>query len=293
MFKFRAISFPILLGIFLLMIFWKTGGPWIFLVLSGLMMSALALEVLRMLENVEIPSFPKVTGILTALLFWSVSLGDIWPAGKTVVFCLFFLLLFVGWLALLRVSDRILFLKKFLISCGTLIFISIPYLLLVVIYHSKDVFLAADGTMEEVRTGAMNFLFLVLVTKAMDTGGYIVGMLSGKWMPGGNHKIVPTISPKKSVEGTLGGILFSVGTALIFYACGAVPVGTGIGWCLLAGLVLAVGSFAGDLTESALKRACNVKDSAHWIPGMGGVFDVLDSFIYNGMLFSILLMIRF
>ena len=293
MFKFRAISFPILLGIFLLTIFWKDGGPWIFWALSGLMMFALTLEVLQMLEKAGVPSFPKVTGILTALFFWAVILGNEWPAGKAVIFCLFFLLLFGSWLALLRVSDRILFLKKFLVSCGTFLFIAVPYLLLVVIYYSKDVFLTVDGTIEEIRTGSMNFLFLVLVTKAMDTGGYIAGVLSGKWMPGGNHKIIPSISPKKSVEGTLGGILFSVGTALIFYACGAAPVQTGIGWCLLAGLILAVGSFAGDLTESALKRACGVKDSAHWIPGMGGVFDVLDSFIYNGILFSILLMIKF
>ena len=56
----------------------------------------------------------------------------------------------------------------------------------------------------------------------------------------------------------------------------------------LAGVVLALGSFAGDLTESALKRAAGIKDSAGYIPGMGGVFDVLDSFIYNGMLFSVL-----
>ena len=153
--------------------------------------------------------------------------------------------------------------------------------------------MAADGTISEIRTGAMNFFFLVLVTKAMDTGGYIVGMLSGKWMPGGNHKIVPSISPKKSVEGTLGGILFSVGTALIFYVCGVAPAETGLGWCLLSGVILAIGSFAGDLTESALKRTCGVKDSGHWIPGMGGIFDVLDSFIYNGILFSMLLIVKF
>ena len=52
--------------------------------------------------------------------------------------------------------------------------------------------------------------------------------------------------------------------------------------------MLGLGSFAGDLTESALKRTAGVKDSGHIIPGMGGVFDVLDSFIYNGMLFWVL-----
>ena len=58
------------------------------------------------------------------------------------------------------------------------------------------------------------------------------------------------------------------------------------------GVILSLLSLAGDLTESSLKRAAGVKDSANWIPGMGGVFDVLDSFLYNGMLFWWLFGIR-
>ena len=53
--------------------------------------------------------------------------------------------------------------------------------------------------------------------------------------------------------------------------------------------ILALGSFFGDLTESALKRAADIKDSGSYIPGMGGIFDVLDSFIYNGWIFAALL----
>jgi phosphatidate cytidylyltransferase len=48
---------------------------------------------------------------------------------------------------------------------------------------------------------------------------------------------------------------------------------------------LSLGSFFGDLTESAVKRLCDVKDSGSFVPGMGGAFDVLDSFLYNGLLF--------
>ena len=55
-----------------------------------------------------------------------------------------------------------------------------------------------------------------------------------------------------------------------------------------AGVVLAVGSFFGDLTESALKRRCGIKDSGNYIPGMGGALDILDSFIYNGVLLIIM-----
>jgi phosphatidate cytidylyltransferase len=135
----------------------------------------------------------------------------------------------------------------------------------------------------------VNFLFLVLVTKSMDTGGYIFGLLTNKYMPGGNHKIVPSISPKKSWEGFFGGIAFSVGVALLLWKCGWQPFTMGVWMTVISGVVLALGSFAGDLTESALKRAAGIKDSANWIPGMGGILDVLDSFIYNSPLFYLAL----
>ena len=61
-----------------------------------------------------------------------------------------------------------------------------------------------------------------------------------------------------------------------------------VSWALITGAVLSLGSFFGDLTESAVKRLCNVKDSGSFVPGMGGAFDVLDSFLYNGMLFWLL-----
>ena len=106
-------------------------------------------------------------------------------------------------------------------------------------------------------------------------------------MPGGNHKIAPTISPKKSWEGFFGGILLALAVAAAFipYFSTAIPW-----WKVLAlAPILALGSFFGDLTESALKRAADIKDSGNYIPGMGGIFDVLDSFIYNGWLFYLLL----
>ena len=127
---------------------------------------------------------------------------------------------------------------------------------------------------------------MILVTKAMDTGGDIFGMLSSKLLPGGNHKLCPSISPKKSWEGVAGGVVLSMLTAWCFFRFFPdwhfeVWIGALRLWKFLAfGVLLALASIAGDLTESALKRKCGVKDSANWIPGMGGALDVLDSFIY-------------
>ena len=134
------------------------------------------------------------------------------------------------------------------------------------------------------------FLFLVLVTKAMDTGGYVFGLLSNRFLPGGNHKIMPKISPKKSWEGFFGGIFASVLVAFIIFFCCDCFSGHFQWWkILIMAVILAVGSFFGDLTESALKRSVDIKDSGNYIPGMGGVFDVLDSFIYNGWIWAFLL----
>ena len=135
--------------------------------------------------------------------------------------------------------------------------------------------------------GALIFLSLVLATKASDTGGYIVGMLSNKLMKNGNHKIVPSISPKKSWEGTVGAAIFSIGTAALLTHFNCIKLD--LVQIFIFGFLAFLGSFAGDLTESQLKRSAGIKDSANWIPGMGGILDVLDSFIYNAPMFYLVL----
>ena len=128
--------------------------------------------------------------------------------------------------------------------------------------------------------GPMFMLFVICATKAMDTGGYIFGMLSNRMMKNGNHKLCPTVSPKKSWEGAAGGMLLSIAVGWCFFKCvGMLP----LWWYVAFSAALAAASIMGDLTESALKRGCGVKDSGSWIPGMGGALDVLDSFIYTAM----------
>ena len=80
-------------------------------------------------------------------------------------------------------------------------------------------------------------------------------------------------------------MILSLAVAWAFYYFGG---GMPLAWAMLAGVVLSLGSFFGDLTESAVKRLCGVKDSGSFVPGMGGAFDVLDSFLYNGILFWML-----
>ena len=93
------------------------------------------------------------------------------------------------------------------------------------------------------------------------------------------------ISPKKSWEGAAGGLLLCLAVSYAFYRCN----GGDIARYAVSAVILGVCSFFGDITESGLKRVCGVKDSGNWIPGMGGAFDVLDSFIYVGIVCTILL----
>ena len=115
-------------------------------------------------------------------------------------------------------------------------------------------------------------LFLVW---AADTGAYFAGRTFGGKLFGG-RKLAPRISPNKTIEGLLGGVVLAVVVALV----GAKLIGTDNGALLsviAVAIVTVLFSVVGDLFESLLKRHINVKDSSNLIPGHGGVLDRVDS----------------
>ncbi len=305
MFKHRAISFPLLLLLLALIIYWPAGGPYLFAVAAAAVFGMTVYEVSKMVGKIGMENYGRSTAVAGGVLFLCFLLALSLRADgcKDVAECLFFmatalffLIFFSVWLRLLFASsgNRSQVLQRGMTSAGIFCLICFALVPAILVYLQDSQFPAGPVPL---RLGSRQFLFLILVTKAMDTGGYIFGKLSSIWLPGGNHKIWPSVSPKKSWEGTIGGILFSVGVSLIFWGIYAdAPfsgrfgsmMGTTLVWYLVAGIVLGIGSLAGDLTESALKRACGVKDSGALIPGMGGIFDVVDSFIYNGFLFFLL-----
>ena len=290
MLKFRAISFPLLLALCFLMLFWEAGGPYIFLVVATGAMMLLTDELLRILEKLGTPGMRRsaaaTVGMTIVLFFCPEYFHFYWTIPFWVILFLLPLILLVR---LLFGGDKAAFLRRLFPTVGAVYLVLLIYLPMVVLFtligiepHSG---LRPVGPPPE-RFYCFLFLFFILTTKAMDTGGYIFGLLSNRLMPGGNHKIAPTISPKKSWEGFFGGILLALAVAAAF-----IPYfsGTILWWKLLIiAPILALGSFFGDLTESALKRAADIKDSGNYIPGMGGIFDVLDSFVYNGWIFYLL-----
>ena len=127
--------------------------------------------------------------------------------------------------------------------------------------------------------GLVPLAYLITTAKGADTGAYTLGRIAGR------HKLWPRLSPNKTVEGALGGLLFAVGGALLIGAIARhllhVPV---LSWSRAVAFGLVVGSAAqlGDLMESMIKRDCDRKDASAAVPGFGGVLDVLDSLLFAG-----------
>jgi phosphatidate cytidylyltransferase len=119
--------------------------------------------------------------------------------------------------------------------------------------------------------GCWWLMYLLVVTKLADVGALLVGRTLGK------HKLVPKVSPKKTVEGLIGGLIFGVvGGVLVSYFGGV------LSWkmAVLLSLVLSFFGVMGDLAESILKRSAGVKDS-NSLPGLGGVLDMVDSLLFT------------
>jgi len=130
------------------------------------------------------------------------------------------------------------------------------------------------GFEERLSAHLLSFFFLVLM--GSDTGAYYVGRAIGR------HKLAPTISPGKTWEGVVGGLVAALALAALahFWFFKELP----LKWALPLAVVMAVLGILGDLTESALKRGAGAKDAAKILPGHGGALDRLDSLLFNAPL---------
>ena len=120
--------------------------------------------------------------------------------------------------------------------------------------------------------GAFVVWLVFLCSWGSDTCAYCVGMLLGK------HKLIPEISPKKTVEGAIGGVIFTIlGFALYAFIWNSI-YDNKLSYLTLCiyGLVLSIASQFGDLIASSIKRQKNVKDYGSIFPGHGGVLDRFD-----------------
>ena len=176
----------------------------------------------------------------------------------------------------------------FNINYKEIIFVLLLFLVPVILYHDDKTYNTTDAlyliggtlflslafsilyTLRE--SGLATIIYLVAITISADTFAYFTGVLFGK------HKMIPSISPNKTWEGAIGGTVFAVAIATIYYLTYLNPEANIISTILMTLFFTIISQF-GDLVFSAMKRHVGIKDFSNIMPGHGGVLDRLDSLI--------------
>ena len=126
--------------------------------------------------------------------------------------------------------------------------------------------------------GLLALITLIAAVKMSDAAAYFTGKALGK------HKLAPNLSPGKTIEGAMGGVLGALlGTSLVLFVVSRwFDFGLELPWwwVLVYSLAVTVAGIVGDLFESLFKRDANLKDSSSWLPGLGGVLDIVDSLVF-------------
>ncbi|MDD3808758.1 MAG: phosphatidate cytidylyltransferase [Erysipelotrichaceae bacterium] len=225
----------------------------------------LAIVIFSGYEMVHIATRPRFKFYLYPLVMVFLGLGFYFYANRLVISTSFFLILLIELLVAAMFDDTLdLGRISYLFFAGVLIFSGLHYF-----YHIR-----MDLGLEYV-------MLLVLATFGCDTGAYFAGIKFGK------NKLIPRISPKKTIEGSIGGIL--LGSLLsISYGLYTGILSSNLS-LVLACVLLTITSQIGDLTFSVIKRTFNAKDFSNLLPGHGGVLDRIDSMLLNSIVLGLIM----
>lgn len=213
--------------------------------------------------------FPALVFLSMAIVvsFYLSSQFELFQSLPFIVFFIAFLVLFA-----LHFKEQQGAIVDLAVSSFGFLYIAVPVGMVLGILYSKGV------------DGRWWIAYLLVVTKITDVGAYFAGNLWGR------RKLAPSISPKKTIEGAIFGLICAVFASFIFHLASDYSGEFHLGmfeWLFL-GLVLGVAGQFGDLSESLLKRDANKKDS-NKLPGLGGVLDALDSILFNAPIIYIYL----
>lgn len=274
--KQRVITAVVLLAV-LAVVVWQISTPALLIAVAFL--SAVASGEIMRCANVQ-NNFIKVLGIcfsaLTPLFAsakvleplvdadkWGVIIGTVPNVVFVILLCLAFLLAMLKGYAYTTFED-----------------VAISVFASVVVPYGFSIFVRLRDMFDNMQFGVYLIFYALICALATDTGAQLTGMAFGK------HKMSPNISPKKTVEGAVGGIIFSLvlnGAALLLYnKLAIVPLEKNMATILLACCVpVSFMGMMGDLSASVLKRNFGVKDFGKIFPGHGGVMDRLDSSLFT------------
>ena len=264
MFKARALT--AIAGIPVLLFFVYLGDYWFALLVLAISLLGIR-EYFAMMKNIDWRPVEMAGYLFIPLGLFAVYLGNLFLI--VILWMLFF-----ASLNLLPIffPGRINYLESAAVFWG-------------IIYIGAPVgFLLATRLMPD---GFLLTIFLLLVIWAADVFAYLIGRKLGKRL------LAPKISPKKTVEGAMGGLAGSILVGALFMIFAPLP--PHLGWLhgALLGLICGVTGMLGDLIESAMKRNAGVKDSGDLLPGHGGILDRFDSLFFTAPFFFIYLHLFF
>lgn len=206
-------------------------------------------------------SWASIPGILALLLLWLIlfpgleGISSIHFDTNTTVILVLFVFLLLAYTVLLK--------NKFT-------FDDVGFILLAVLYVGLGFYYLLETRNSE--DGLALILFAFLIIWSTDTGAYFMGRAFGK------NKLWPEISPNKTIEGAIGGIILATIVGVIFHIIH--PFTGNVLTVIILTIALSVFGQIGDLVESAFKRHYHVKDSGNILPGHGGILDRFDSAIF-------------
>lgn len=228
-------------------------GPYAFAIVFGLFLCVALFEYYRIIENDVRIRPDKLLNIVSGVIIFILSLFLSHYTRSAIV--VYLLLQFI--IAVFSKKENP-FINTIYSIFGQL-YVTTPLLLLSLIYSNQSI---------------MSYKIIIAIFVFIwinDTAAYVVGSLFGK------HKLIERISPKKTIEGFVGGVAMAAASAFLFaYYIPEYSIYFWIGFGLIASLM----GTAGDLFESLIKRTYSVKDSGRIVPGHGGILDRIDSLLF-------------
>lgn len=259
-----VVALPVLIAAIMLPLWWRN-GVWLFVALAAVAIAAGLFEFYSLTKKLELKADAAIGYLGAAALF----VGFVFDApAKAPELLLLTLALFV---VVLLITQTFRFQKDF---SKMLTGVGVTLLGAVYVAFLGGFLVAMRVGFENgfnLSTKLLGYFFIVVFMS--DTGAYFAGRAFGK------HKLAPTISPGKTVEGLIGGLLAaaagaSIATYFFFYE---LP----FQFSIPLAIVLAIVGVLGDLAESAMKRGAGAKDAASILPGHGGFLDRLDSLLFG------------
>lgn len=270
--KTRSIS---AIGIVLVSIIPSIIGGWVFALTIAIVFGIAFYELMQLIDSRD--TFTQNFGV--SMIAIACAVAVIWPNGEGLPLVLVLLCL-VPLTFVILPADGPVKISDWAVRMGSAAYLTLPAYGAVNLRQTegssaaewmRDLVDAMPGS-RQTAEGLGWFLFALLVTWMSDTFAYLVGKSVGR------TKLIPRVSPNKTVEGAVGGLVAAGITGYVVVTLFDLPMNAFIASGL--GMILSVLGMLGDLFESQLKRRAGVKDSGTAIPGHGGFLDRIDALIW-------------